>query len=276
LQIWVLEKAYAALEDNQAVANLASKITQQVKVNAANAGIVGTAMAKANQANADDVALKTQLVGMYQTQRSEEAKLTQVNGQVYQLTLILNQVRQEFRQHNLAPQLVPGAGIPGSGPLMVNDVSVEDAVEQLQLQLQVQVVQSRLRYESASITGHVFESYEDTLQWVAAHCSPEDWQYVMEIPALYSLVRPDGQHHDVMLQDEYNSRKSGYASSTQARLSLSFKMKVPTFFWADRSAKNGNSFSVILDYSKWESTGIRKGFRYQVEDGVRALEPSVS
>jgi hypothetical protein len=91
-----------ALGDNQAVANLVSKLHQQVKV---NAGEVGTEMAKANQANSDAAALKTQLVGMYQTQRSEEANLTQVNGQFYQLTLILNQTQQQFRQHNSAPPL---------------------------------------------------------------------------------------------------------------------------------------------------------------------------
>jgi hypothetical protein len=83
----------AALEDNQAMANLVSKLHQQVKVNAGN---VGAAMAKANQANLEANTLKTQLVGMYQTQRAEEEKLTQVNGQLYQLTLILNQNQQEF------------------------------------------------------------------------------------------------------------------------------------------------------------------------------------
>jgi hypothetical protein len=86
----------ADLEDNQAVANLVINLHPQVKVNAGN---VGTAMAKANQANSDAAALKTQLVGMYQTQRSEDEKLTQVNGQLYQLTLILNQTQQDFRQH---------------------------------------------------------------------------------------------------------------------------------------------------------------------------------
>jgi hypothetical protein len=53
----------AALEDNQAVANLVSKLHQQVKVNAGN---VGAAMVKANQANSEATTLKTQLVGMYQ------------------------------------------------------------------------------------------------------------------------------------------------------------------------------------------------------------------
>jgi hypothetical protein len=120
----------AALKDNQAVANLVSKLHQQVKVNTGN---VGTAMAKANQANSDAAALKTQLVGMFQTQWSEEENLTQVNGQLYQLTLILNQTQKDFRQNNLAPPLLPGAGVPGIGPVMVNGVCVEDAVAQLQL-----------------------------------------------------------------------------------------------------------------------------------------------
>jgi hypothetical protein len=64
---------------------------------------------------------------------------------------------------------------------------------------------------------------------VVAHYSPEDWQYGMDIPDLYSLIWPDGKQHDVMLQEESNSSKAGYASSAHARLSLSFKMKVPDF-----------------------------------------------
>jgi hypothetical protein len=66
--------------------------------------------------------------GVYQTQRAEEENLTQINGQLYQLTLILNQTQQEFRQHNLASQRLPGAGSPGMGPVMVNGVPVEDDV----------------------------------------------------------------------------------------------------------------------------------------------------
>jgi hypothetical protein len=160
------------------------------------------------------------------------------------------------------------------GPVMVSGVPVEDAVAQLQLE--IQVVQSRLRSDSASIVGHVFESYEDTLAWAVAHCSPEDWQYIMDMPALYSLIRPDGQQHDVMLQEESNSSRAGYTSSAQARLSLSFKMKVLGIFGTDRSAKNGHPFSAISDFSKWESTGIKKGFHDQIEEGFRALESSLS
>jgi hypothetical protein len=53
-------------------------------------------------------------------------------------------------------------------------------------------------------------------------------------------------------------------------------MKVPGTFGADRSANNGHPFSAILDFSKWESNGIRKGFCDQVEEGARALESSLS
>jgi hypothetical protein len=47
-------------------------------------------------------------------------------------------------------------------------------------------------------------------------------------------------------------------------------------FGADRSTKNGHPFSAISDFSKWESTGIKKGFHDQVEEGARALESSLS
>jgi hypothetical protein len=100
-------------------------------------------MAKANQANLEATTLKTQLVGMYPTQQSNEEKLTQVNGQLYQLTLILNQTQQEFWQHNLASQRFPGGSGPVMGPVMVNGVPVED--DMAQFQLEIQVVQSRLR-----------------------------------------------------------------------------------------------------------------------------------
>jgi hypothetical protein len=112
---------------------------------------------------------------------------------------------------------------------------VEDAVEQLQLQLRV--VQSRLGSDAASVEGHMFKSYEDTYQRVVANCSPEDCKYVMDIPSVFSLVRPEGQNHDVMITEELNYSKAGYASSSHARLSFSFKTKVPGFFGDAGSAK---------------------------------------
>jgi hypothetical protein len=67
----------------------------------------------------------------------------------------------------------------------------------------------------------------------------------MDMSALYSLVRPDGQKYDVILTEESNSRKAGYASSAQVHLSFSFKTKVPGIFGADRLAKNGHPFAAI-------------------------------
>jgi hypothetical protein len=82
--------------------------------------------------------------------------------------------------------------------MMPQKVPIEDAV--LQLKIDLQVVQSRLRSDDACDGGHTFESYEDALKWVNANCSAEYWQYVMDMPALYSLVRPDGQEYGVLLQ----------------------------------------------------------------------------
>jgi hypothetical protein len=72
--------------------------------------------------------------------------------------------------------------------MMPQGVPIEDAV--LQFQIKFQVAQSRLQSDSACVGGHAFESYEDTLKWVTANCSAEYWEYVMDMPALYSLVRP--------------------------------------------------------------------------------------
>jgi hypothetical protein len=67
----------------------------------------------------------------------------------------------------------------------------------------------------------------------------------MDMPALYSLVRPDGQEYDVLLQEQSHSSRAGFASSTQAGLALYFKTKGPGIFGADKAAKNGHPFAAI-------------------------------
>jgi hypothetical protein len=119
--------------------------------------------------------------------------------------MLFYQVQQEQQQKKLSAPMLPGSGQSVREPVVVNGIPVEDAVEQLQLQLQMR--KSRLRLYAASVAGHVFESYEDTYQWVVANCSPKDWQYVMVMPALYSLVRPEGQTYGVMFTEESNSIK---------------------------------------------------------------------
>jgi hypothetical protein len=122
-------------------------------------------------------------------QRAEASKLEEIRGQeLYQLTYILGRIQQE---HQSIISSCGGAHrAPPTGSSMVNGIPVEDAVVQLQLDLQI--VKSRLRSDATSVYGHTFESYEDTLKLVVVHCSADDCQYVMDIPALYSLVRTDG------------------------------------------------------------------------------------
>jgi hypothetical protein len=138
------------------------------------------------------------------------------------------------------------------------------------------VVQSRLRSDTACVGGYTFESYEDTLKWVTENCSAEDWKYVMDMPTLYSLVWPDGKEYDVLLQEQSNSSRAGFASSTQARLALSFKTKVPGIFGADKAAKNEYPFAAIDTYYKWVSLGIIQGFIDKVETSAQASEYSIS
>jgi hypothetical protein len=55
----------SALENNQAVASIVSKLAHQVKLNA-------TALERVNQANLESGQLKTQFVWLYQSQKAEE------------------------------------------------------------------------------------------------------------------------------------------------------------------------------------------------------------
>jgi hypothetical protein len=93
----------------------------------------------------------------------------------------------------------------------------------------------------------------------------------MDMPNLCSLVRPDGQVYDVLLHEQSHSSRSGFASSTQARLALYFKTKVPGIFGADKATKNGHTFAAIDTYNKRVSLGIRQGFRDKVEKSAQAL-----
>jgi hypothetical protein len=54
------------------------------------------------------------------------------------------------------------------------------------------VFASRIKSEAVTIGGITFESYDDTLKWVSQYCHKDDLKYVMDMPALYSLVKIDG------------------------------------------------------------------------------------
>jgi hypothetical protein len=78
------------------------------------------------------------------------------------------------------------------------------------------------------------------------------------------------------MQEQSHSSRAGFASSTQARLALSFKTKVPGIFGADKAANNGHPFAAIVTYNKWIYLEIRQGFRDKVGKSAQALESSIS
>jgi hypothetical protein len=71
------------------------------------------------------------------------------------------------------------------------------------------------------------------------------------MPTLFILVSPYGQEYDVLLHEKSHPSRAGFASSTKARLALSFKTKVPGIFGADKAAKNGHPFAAIDTYDNW-------------------------
>jgi hypothetical protein len=185
-------------------------------------------------------------LSLNQSQRAEETKTNHIVDQLHTLAILLNQVQQDVQQHNLK---VPNNAVlpePSTTQKIPQGFPIEDAV--LQLQILLQLVQSCLRSDAAVVGGYTFEFYEDTLKWVTANCSSEDCQYVMDMPALYSLVLPDGQEYDVLLQEQSHSSRAGFSSSTQLHLALSFKTKVPGIFGADKAAKNGHPFAAVDTY----------------------------
>jgi glucose dehydrogenase len=60
-----------------------------------------------------------------------------------------------------------------------------------------------------TIAGVTFESYDDTLKWFTTHCHKDDWKYVMDMPALYSLVKTDGKNLKALLEGHSHSSKAG-------------------------------------------------------------------
>jgi glucose dehydrogenase len=114
--------------------------------------------------------------------------------------------------------------------VQVDGLPIEYYVRQMRRELYV--FASRIKSEALTIGGITFESYDDTLKWVYQYCHKDDCKYVMDMPALYSVVKTDGQGHKALLEEQANSTKAGYALDKQARLSLSFQSKIPEFFWA--------------------------------------------
>jgi hypothetical protein len=148
---------YDALDNSQTVANLVGKIAQQVRTKAA---AMTQITSRDNKASADVVGVRAQITGLEAKQRMDTNKVTQIGSQL--LTSLLGKTQQEHQSH------IASCGgeweAPDPGNSRVNEILVEDAVVQVQLELQM--VQSRLRSDAASVAGHPFEYYEDTVKWV--------------------------------------------------------------------------------------------------------------
>jgi hypothetical protein len=141
---------------------------------------------------------------------------------------------------------------------------------------ELDVFASRIKSEAVTIDGITFESYDDTLKWVSQYCHKDDWKYVMDMPALYSLVKTDGQGHKALLEEQANSTKAGYASAERACLSLSFQSKVPDIFGLGKANSTYHPFGEVATYDKWRSSGSKLRIRASVEDEIRRVEAAAT
>jgi hypothetical protein len=98
----------------------------------------------------------------------------------------------------------------------------------------------------------------------------------MDMPDLYSFAKTGGQGHKVLLEEQANYTKSGYASEKQARLSLSFQSIIPEIFGPGKMNKTDHPFGEVATYDKWRSYGSKIGFRASVEDEIRRVEASTT
>jgi hypothetical protein len=138
------------------------------------------------------------------------------------------------------------------------------------------VFASRIKIKAVTIGGITFESYYDTLKWVSQYYHKDDWKYVMDMPALYSLVKTYGQGHKALSEEQANSTKVVHASAQQARLSLSFQSKIPEIFGPGKNNKTDHPFLEVATYDKWCSSGSKLGFRASAEDEIRRAEESTT
>jgi hypothetical protein len=99
---------------------------------------------------------------------------------------------------------------------------------------------------------------------------------VLDMHALYSLVKNDGENLKALLEEQSHSPKDGYALSTQARMSLSFKCKIPEVFGSGKVNKMYHPFGDVATYIKLRFTENKQGFCASVEDEIRRVEASTT
>jgi hypothetical protein len=222
-----------------------------------------------SQAANDVVGIRSSIVALTNSERNTNLKIEDVNTKMLQLASLLGHMQREV-QVNMGTSVLPG---PNEG-VQVDGLPIEYYVRKMQRELDV--FASRIKSKAVTIGGITFESYDDTFKWVSQYCHEDDWKYVMDMPALYSLVKTDVQGHKALLEEQINSTKAGYASAKQARLSLSFQSKIPDFFGSGRANKTDHQFGEVSTYDKCRSSGSKFGFRASVEDEIRRVKASTT
>jgi hypothetical protein len=146
--------------------------------------------------------------------------------QLFQLAFLLGRLQREVQANAGSGPLLSGGH--DDYALMCDGLPITDYVTQIRKE--VDAMGARIKSESVTIGGVPFVSYDDTLKWVTTHYHKDDWKYVMDMHALYSLLKTDGKNLKALLEEHSHSSNAGYASSKKACLSLSFQCKIPEVF----------------------------------------------
>jgi hypothetical protein len=206
---------------------------------------------RAAQATQEVVGVRTSSVSLAAGERNSVTQIAEIHANLFQLVSLLGRLQREV-QANAGSGTLP-AGRHDDNAMMCDGLLIAYYVTHMRRELDA--AGARIKSESVTIGGVTLESYDDTLKWVTNHCHKDDWKYVMDMSALYSLVKTDGNNLKALLEEQSHSSKDGYASSKQARLSLLFQCKIPEVFGPGKANKTDHIFGGVATYSKWRSTG---------------------
>jgi hypothetical protein len=234
-----------SLKENRALNRIITALGEQAKQVSVKAQ---QARQGASQASNDVVGMRSSMVELTNSELNSFLEFEDINTKLLQLASLLGHIQREV-QGNVGTSVLHG---PSEGA-QVDGLPMEDYVRHMRQELDV--FDSRIK--AVTIGGITFESYDDTLKWVSQYCHKDDWKYVMDMPALYSLVKTDGL---------------GKASS---RVTV-FSVQDSWFFSAKKTNKTDHWYREVATYDKWRSSGYKLGFRASVEDEIRRVEASTT
>jgi hypothetical protein len=195
----------------------------------------------ADQTSQEIAGFRSSIISLTTGERNSVSQIMGINAQFTFLDHLQNEVQANAGSSSLP--LPCSSGFP-----MIRGKPIAYYV--LQMRKESDVFSSRIKSESMTIGGVTFESYYDTMQWVTAHCHKDEWKYVMDMHALYTLVKTGGQGYKSLLEEQSNSTEAGYASAKKARLSLSFQCNIPKVFGPGKYNKTDYHFGDVATYEK--------------------------